>query len=417
MERRNFARSHENSSARWCHGSIRPAVFAIIMAATLFAALCLFATTASVVFAQSPADTATPSPPEVTARSVYLINADNGEVIYSLNPDEQLPMASTSKMMTALIVVEKIDDLEEMVTVSKRAAEVGESSVWLEEGESLTVEQLLAGMLIQSGNDAAVALAEYVSLSVDAFAGEMNERAAELEMTNSHFTNPHGLDDPDHYSSAADMARLGRAIMKHDVLRKLVGSEEYVIPWEGEPYERSLVNHNHLLGMSPAVNGIKTGFTDAAGQCIVVSASDQGVNLILAYLGGPSLEQRNQEVLALLDYGFNSYQEKKIISRGEQYSTIDVPYHRDKNVALVSDSDLIKQVFIGDTVYFKFVLPEELLLPVHVGDKVGLIEAYEGEKYLGSTYLVATEEIPKTDWRGQIGYYIQSLFNILLTIA
>jgi D-alanyl-D-alanine carboxypeptidase (penicillin-binding protein 5/6) len=242
-----------------------------------------------------------------------LLNAQDGRVLYSLNPDERLPMASTTKMMTALIVVEDHvedhSDLKAKVTVGQRAAALsattGGSSINLQEGESLTLEQMLNGMLISSGNDAAVALAEYDAGSVKAFVGKMNQKAHTLGLTNTHYANPHGLDEKGHYTSAMDNAKLGTEVMKHGKIREIVDRYEYTIPGTQGP--RHLVNTNDLLDSVPCITGIKTGSTDDAGYCIVISASKNGVRLIFSYLGGPSLAQRDEDVMNMLAYGFAQY--------------------------------------------------------------------------------------------------------------
>lgn len=387
-------------------------------ARTLLTLLCLVAAAlwmslhTAVAAAQSE-----PVPPAIAAKSALMINADNGEVIYSQDPDLRLAMASTTKMMTALLVMENTPDLDAQVTVSKRAAETGESSVWLVEGEVLTVRELLHGLLIQSGNDAAVALAELEAGSVEAFVEQMNQRAAGLGLENTHFTNPHGLDNPEHFSSAADLVKLGHEIMKYPEIRQIVVLQQSAIPMQGQPNGRLLITHNHLLGLSSSVTGIKTGFTDAAGQCIAVSASENGINLILSYMGGPSLAQRNQDVLALLRYGFDSYQDRTVISAGEVYGEMELPFEREAMQPLVAESDLVKQVFVRDKVERRVILPDELVLPVKTGDRVGLVEVYEGDKYLGSTYLLATEDVPKPGLAGRITYFLESIYNFLLFSA
>lgn len=243
-----------------------------------------------------------------------LLNADDGRILYSLNPDARLPMGSTTKMMTALIVVEdhveKHNDLNAMVTASRRAAALsssaGDSSINLQEGESLTLEQMLYGMLLPSGDDAAVALAEYDAGSVEAFADKMNQKAQELGLRNTHYTNPHGLDAPEHYTSALDNAKLGTEVMKHAEIRKIVDTYQYTIP--GIQRHRHLVNTNDLLSSVPYINGIKTGSTPAAGECIVISANKNGVHLIFSYLGGPTVARRDRDVMKMLAYGFAQYE-------------------------------------------------------------------------------------------------------------
>lgn len=370
------------------------------------------------VAASASAPGQAPAPPAIAAKSVLVVNADDGQIIFSQNPDERLPMASTTKMMTALLTIENHQkDLGAMVTCSQRCAEAGESSIWMVAGEKLTVKEMLTGMLIQSGNDSAMALAEFDAGSMEAFVAKMNKRAAELGMTNTHFMNPHGLHGPDHYTSATDFVKLGREVMKHPEIRDIVKRTEATIPWTGQESGRSLINHNHLLEQYDAVNGIKTGYTDEAGQCIVISATENGTNLVMAYLGGSSLSQRDTDVINLLHYGFSSYQQQTVISDGATYGAMDLPFDYGRKLSLVADGNLVKKVFIRDSVEQKLVLPEKLNLPVHKGDKVGLVEAFEGNKYLGSTYLIATEEVTAPGLKDRITYYIAAVYNSLLSVA
>lgn len=363
----------------------------------------------AVLMADASFAAAEPPLPAVGARAAVMVDADSGDVIFSLNPDERLPMASTTKMMTALVIIESGHDLDAPVTVSQRAAEVGESSVWLQAGETLTLREMLTGMLVQSGNDAAAALAEFDAGSVEVFVEKMNARAAELGLSNTHFVNPHGLDDPEHYTSAADFARLGIEVMKHEELREIVRMPEAVIPWPGQPYGRTLFNHNHLLDAYPFVNGIKTGYTDAAGQCIVVSASERGINLIVAYLGAGSTAQRNQEVIGLLGYGFASYEETAVITTGREYASIGVPYDDGRRLSLTADRDLVSQLHFSDQVDYRLVLPEEPRLPVSAGDPVGIVEAYNGDIRLGEAFLLATEDVGEPGIGGRFRHYLGRL--------
>ncbi|MHB1390648.1 MAG: D-alanyl-D-alanine carboxypeptidase family protein [Thermoleophilia bacterium] len=359
-----------------------------------------------------------PAPPAIAAKAALVVNADDGQILFSQNPDERLPMASTTKMMTALLTIENHrQDMDKMVTCSQRCAEVGESSIWLVAGEQLTVKEMLTGMLIQSGNDSAMALAEYDAGTMEAFVAKMNQRAAELGMTNTHFMNPHGLHDPDHYTSATDLVKLGREVMKHPEIRDIVKQTEATIPWTGQEFGRQLVNHNHLLKQYSAVNGIKTGFTDEAGQCIVISATENGTYLVMAYLGGPSLAERDTDVINLLHYGFANYQQQTVISKDTAYGAVDLPFDYGRKLTLVADSSMVKTVYIQDSVKQNLVLPEKLNLPVHKGDKVGLVEAFEGNKYLGSTYLIATEDVPAPGLRDRITYYLAAVFHTLLSAA
>ncbi|MHB1381252.1 MAG: D-alanyl-D-alanine carboxypeptidase family protein [Thermoleophilia bacterium] len=358
-----------------------------------------------------------PTPPVIGARSVLLVNADNGQVLFSQNPDQMLPMASTTKIMTALIIIEDIEDLQQPVTVSQRAAEVGESSVWLTAGEQLTVEELLKAMLIQSGNDAAAALAEFDAGSIEAFAGKMNARAAELGMESTHFVNPHGLDDPEHYTTASDFIILAQEFRKHPELMRIVACSEEWIPDHGQPDARYLINHNHLLDIYPVINGIKTGFTDAAGQCIVTSAEDKGVNLLLAYLGAESYAQRNDEVISLVDYGFSLYREETVIGQGEEYATVGIPYDGEHRLSLVAEEGRSGQVFYSSEVEYRLMVPAEVVLPVRKGDRVGLVSAYESGVFVGSSYLLATEDVEAVSWTDKVSHYFGMILGTMSVVS
>ena len=352
-----------------------------------------------------------PAPPANSAKGVYMFNPNDGKVLFSQNPDMELPMASTTKMMTALLIIEDGHNMNDKVTCSQRCATIGESSIYLQQGESLTVQQMLNGLLLPSGNDAAIALAEYDAGSVEAFVGKMNRRAAELGMTHTHFVTPHGLDEPGHYTSARDFAILGAEVMKHQQLREIVKREEYRIPGYGQPDGRDLINTNHLLKY-PYVDGIKTGYTDNAGECIVISAQQNGVSLIIVYLGGPSLAQRDQEVYNLIQYGFASYASRTVVTAGKEYASVSVPYSRNRKLSLVAQGDLSQQVYIKDSVDYRLVLPNEPALPIRKGDKVGMVEAYDGDRLLGSAYLVAASDVPAPGLADRVGYYISSIFHI-----
>lgn len=357
-----------------------------------------------------------PPPPLIGGRAAVLINADSGRVLYSFNQDERLPMASTTKMMTALLIIENHSDLSARVTASQRAAEVGESSIWLTAGETLTVHEMLTGLLVQSGNDAAMALAEFDAGSMEAFVEKMNKRAQELGMNNTHFVNPHGLDDSQHYTSAADFARLGVEVMKHPVLRDIVKNYQAAIPWTGQPYGRTLTNHNYLLNHSPLIGGVKTGFTDVAGQCIVISANSNGTNLILAYLGGPSLAQRDQDVMNLINFGFDNYRTMALFSRDKEYASVAVPYHWGSSLSLVAPEDVSRPVCVSSRIDYRISLPDSPRLPVRKGDKVGVIEAYDGDFLVGSSYLLATDDYNMPGLGDKLAYYIEAVFHLFTAV-
>ncbi len=367
--------------------------------------------------ALAPAAAAQQQPPEIAAKAAVMINAADGRVIYSKNPDMQLPMASTTKMMTALLIIEDGHNMNDPVTCSKRCAEIGESSIYLKEGETLTVEQMLYGLLLPSGNDCAIALAEYDAGSVEAFVAKMNQRAAQLGLTNTHFVTPHGLDEPGHYTSARDFAKLGAILMTHQRIREVVKHSVATIPGYGQPNGRTLINTNHLLDKYPFIDGVKTGYTDNAQECIIISAEDHGNEFILSYLGGPSLAQRDEDVYNVLEYGFSTYTDRTVVSAGKQYAQLDIPYSRGGKLALVSASGIVKHIYAKDSIQERLVLPAPPTLPIRKGDKVGLVEAYDGNNLLGSAYLLATQDVPAPGFLDKIGYYLSSIAHVFGAIS
>ena len=238
--------------------------------------------------------------PKVLARSALLMEARSGQVLYAKNAHLRLPPASLTKMLTALVVVEHAD-LDEEVTASKRAVETPASSMHLREGEQVSVRDLLYALLLRSANDSAVALAEHVGGSVEQFVQMMNQKAQALGARNTHLVNPHGLDAPNHYSTAYDMALIARAFMEHPTLRAIVGQRYYIVQRSLNQEDLWMVNKSKFLQLYPYAEGIKTGYTRPAGFCFAGSAMKQGRRLIAVVLNSP---QREQDTISMMEYGF-----------------------------------------------------------------------------------------------------------------
>lgn len=264
-------------------------------------------------------------PPALSAQAALLLDADTGRVLFAHNEDARLPMASTTKIMTALIVAEQLN-MTDAIRIDKRAVGVEGSSIYLYADEWLTVEQLLYALLLESANDAAVALALAVSDSVEAFADLMNQKALALGLKDTHFTNPHGLDDEAHYTTAHDLARIASAALAHPALKRIMSTKKMTIPLcdmtapgtvpddtvdstdaRGETVAvgtRVLLNHNKMLRYYDGAIGIKTGYTKRSGRCLVSAAERDGLTLIAVTLNAPD---DWSDHTALLDYGFSSY--------------------------------------------------------------------------------------------------------------
>ena len=243
------------------------------------------------------------SPPATTARAMVLMDADSGALLAAQNADERLPMASTTKIITALVVLDHLPP-ERVVTVPAEAVGIEGSSVYLYAGEQITVRTLLYALLLSSANDAAVALAVETAGSVADFAALMNEKATELGLGNTHFCNPHGLHDEEHYTTARDLAALAAHALKNATLAEIVATRKHAEPQCGTGATRLFLNHNRLLRTYEGAIGVKTGFTKAAGRCLVSAAARDGLTLVCVTLGCPD-DWRDHT--ALLDWGLSAY--------------------------------------------------------------------------------------------------------------
>jgi D-alanyl-D-alanine carboxypeptidase (penicillin-binding protein 5/6) len=247
-------------------------------------------------------------PDDLSAASAVLMDANTGEVLFARNPDERRPPASVTKILTALVILER-GRLSDTVVVSQAAARVGGYRLGLRHGQKISLEDLLAAILIRSANDAAMAAAEHVGPGLLGFVTLMNARAEALGMTHSRFANPHGLDEPDHVTTARDMALLTQVALKHPIFARLVRTRETTVTiWRPGrqglvPQVRLLQSHNRLLGRLEGADGVKTGYTDAAGRCLVASASRGGQRMIAVLLNDPN---RWTDAAALLEFGFES---------------------------------------------------------------------------------------------------------------
>lgn len=244
-----------------------------------------------------------------TARSAIVVDRESGRVLYSKNSDERLPMASTTKIVTALTVINN-GNLDDVVTIPKAACGIEGSSIYLREGEHLTVRELLYGLMLRSGNDSAVALALHVGGSVEHFAEMMNDTAKTLGCQNSNFVNPHGLHDDEHYTSARDLAVITCNALKNDDFKQIVSTKTVRISNEGYEYDRVLINKNKLLSNCDGADGVKTGYTKKAGRCFVGSATRNGMQVVVVVLNcGPMFE----ETASMLESAFANYSLQTVV--------------------------------------------------------------------------------------------------------
>lgn len=324
----------------------------------------------------------------VAARGAVLIDGDSGRVLFGQNADERLPMASTTKVMTALIALERAG-LDERVTAGKNAAGVPGTSLYLSEGEALSMEHMLYGLLLRSGNDAAVAIAEHVAGSVPEFAAMMNARAAQIG-ADAHFVNPHGLDADGHAISALGLARVMREAMNLADFRRITGTRRKVIPWIGSEYSRVLENKNRLLKTYAGATGGKTGYTGKAGRCLVFSAERGGLSLIGAVLNCPTWFDT---AAAMLDYGFEHFRADRALEAGEVVASLPVRQGAKAAAAVAAEDALRAAVAVGARAETEIDLPDDLTAPVRVGEVVGTARIKSGGQVVAQCRLVAAESV------------------------
>ncbi|MEG2454659.1 MAG: D-alanyl-D-alanine carboxypeptidase family protein [Oscillospiraceae bacterium] len=320
-----------------------------------------------------------------SAGSAILMDADSGRILYAQNEREQRPIASITKLMTALVVCERMADLEAEVTISSEAAAPRGSSMYLVPGEQVTVRALLYGLLLSSGNDAAVALAIYCAGDAGRFTAWMNARASELSMADTHFDNPNGLDSPTHYSTAYDMALLAGACLHNETVAEMVATKSIVLG------ERTLVNHNKLLWRYPDCVGMKTGYTDLAGRTLISSACRNGQTLVAVTLRDPNDWEDHK---LLLDYGFENFPEFQLTRTAKIAYRVKVAGSLVPAVMVATDKELRYPVGTEEQVSAKVTLPPLVRAPVAMGETLGTLSFYLDGKEIGTTNLTAVQNIP-----------------------
>ena len=334
-----------------------------------------------------------PKTPKLDAKSWVLVDTDTGIYLAGKNPDKRLPIASTTNVMTALVVLDRGVDLDEEVTVSDQAERfVGSvySNVGLISGERLSVRELLQAALIPSGTDAVYALAEHLGggggkAGVENFVDEMNQKASQMGLENTHFEDPAGLDSPKHYSSARDMAEIARAAMGYPEFRDIVDTEEATISTQDRDID--LFTTNNLLYIYQPATGIKTGTSPQAGPSLIASAKEGDESYIAVLLDANGDQYRFSAAQNLLDYGFGDYEREALISEGKEYEKVGLPYRREETVGLVAAKDVPGLVGPGLEVE-RHVLVKEAPPAAKAGQKLGTVEVFVNGERAGSSPLI-----------------------------
>ncbi len=356
---------------------------------------------------------AQPQELQTSAKSVLLMEQSTKEVLYEKNPDEHLSIASVTKIMTMLLIMEAIDNgkitMEDMVPVSERAMSMGGSTMFLEAGEELSVYEMLKGIAVASANDGCVAMGEYISGSIENFVAEMNKRAQELGMTNTNFVNTNGLDAPDHYSSARDVALMSAELLKHEKIF------EFTTIWTDKMHDGKfdLANTNKLIRFYSGANGLKTGSTDEALCCLSATAKRDDLQLIAVVLGAPTSNDRFSDARTLLDYGFANYDIENFAKANQEFVKIPVKKGCTETVDAVAKDDVSLLVRKGEKgkCEQEIFVPEEITAPVMKGSSIGkMIYSKEG-KTVAEVELVAKEDVPKISFGKYFINIIKSIFG------
>ena len=344
----------------------------------------------------------------LNAKSAILMEEATGNILYESNPDERLPIASVTKVMTMLLIMEAVDSgkisLDDMVTVSENAMSYGGSTMFLETGEQLTVNDMLKGIAVASANDGCVAMAEHLAGSESAFVDMMNEKAKELGMENTHFMNTNGLDEDDHYSSARDVAIMSRELMKHETIFN------YTSIWmdtlRGGKFQ--LANTNKLIRFYDGANGLKTGSTSKALCCLSAAAKRNDMQLIAVVLGAPTSAERFASAKSLLDYGFANYAVNTQITAGDEVQKIAVEKGVDKEVGVVAGDSCSTLVKKGqeDNITKEIKIDETITAPIEAGQKIGTMTISRDGEVIADIDLNASSTVEKKG----IGLIIKDFF-------
>jgi len=356
-----------------------------------------FAAAAAALALAAPAHAA--GPPSVDARAYVVVDAATGRVLAQENAHARVPIASITKLMTVLVALEHVKTTD-VAVVRHKAAAVGESTINLRAGQRITVHDLVEGALIQSANDAAYALAEYAGKGdVPAFVAEMNAKARELGLRDTHFVRPDGLDAPGERSSAVDVTKLARIAMRDPFVRSVVRKRTDVIA-------DGLVLHtwNDLLSELPSVFGVKTGHTDDAGWCEVAAARTPAATVYATVLGSPSRAQRNADLASLLRWGLGRYRLARVIGTGRTYALVQTGWGK-QPLPLVAAASARRAVRVDVPLVSQVVARAAVALPAPAGEQLGVVRVWQGGRLLATAPLVSARSVARPGLASRVGFY------------
>ncbi len=350
--------------------------------------------------------------PELTAKAAIVLEASTGKVLYSKNAEERRFPASTTKIMTLITALEygKLDDV---VTASNNAASTEGSSLWLSAGEQLKMLDMLYGIMLISGNDATVAVAEHIAGSTDNFAKMMTEKAHAIGAVNSNFTNTSGLPDENHYTTAHDLAKIAAYGYRNPLFKQIVSTQHKIIPWPGKDHDRDLYNENKMLWLYDGANGVKTGYTDAAGRCLVSAANRNGMQIIAVVLDS---EHMWDDSIKLLDYGFVQLKQVPIVAQGDLLKTVRVSEGKTGEVRLLALNDISLPMTENERDKFTTVIdaPSKINAPVVAGQKLGSVKIMYNNVEVASTDLVADQGVERKSFFGLLWGSVWGFVNYVI---
>ena len=350
------------------------------------------------------------------AKSGILIEANSGKILFEKEKDMEVSVASMTKMVAQIIILEEIEKgnihWDDIVTVSKNASDMGGSQIYLEQGEKITIEDLMKGISVASGNDATVAMAELISGTEEKFVKRMNDVVKRLNLSHTHFMNSTGLDEDNHYSSAYDMAMIARElVIKHsEILRFSSIYEDYLR--EDSDRKFWLVNTNKLIGQYEGTDGLKTGHTDNSGYCLAATVKRNNYRLIGIVLGEDNSKVRNQETMKLLDYGFSNTKYKVLKKKGTIIKDIVIPNSKEKKLKIGLKEDLGVVEEVGDNNTYQYDIEiYDYQIPLNIGDKIGIIRVKKDKNVIIENDLVSMNEITPMSY---FELLIENVKNLLL---
>jgi len=371
--------------------------------------ICLFI---MIPFIKAEEDNNTLAP---NAKSAILIEESTGEILYEFNSHEKQPPASMTKMMSLLLIMESIEKgiikLEQKITVSENASSMGGSQILLETGEQMSVDDLLKGITIASGNDAVVALAETIAGTEENFVKMMNDKVHKLGLKDTNFKNSHGLDEEGHYSSAYDMAFIAKELVKHEKILEYSSIYETYLR-ENTDKKIWLVNTNKLVRFKEGVDGLKTGYTEGAGYCLTATMKKGGMRVIATVMGEPSSATRNNEVSGMLDYAFAQVGLKKLLSKNSVVEIIKSPKANIDEIKIVpkEDVNLLYKKIDGEINPTYEIKVNEIKLPIKKGYIVGKLYVKNDNKTINEMDLTVLNDVDKCNI---FELYLKNLKNII----